>query len=185
MRPAHQAARVAAAVLALAACGPTASPPPPPPAAEGHAEHAAHLAAAPDNAGDDSSFARLQERGRAAMGVDQYTSQHVFEPLPDGGRIVLRRDPADSAGTATIRAHMREIAAAFARGDFSTPGMVHAGVVPGTDVMRERHDRLRYEARDLPGGAEVRITTADAEALRAVHAFLAYQRRDHRAGAGT
>ena len=185
MRPAHQAARVAAAVLALAACGPTASPPPPPPAAEGHAGHAAHLAAAPDNAGDDSSFARLQERGRTAMGVDQYTSQHVFEPLPDGGRIVLRRDAADSAGTATIRAHMREIAAAFARGDFSTPGMVHAGVVPGTEVMRERRDRLRYEARDLPGGAEVRITTGDAEALRAVHAFLAYQRRDHRAGAGT
>ena len=133
----------------------------------------------------DSAFRAVQDRGRAAMGVDQNTSQHVFEPLPDGGRIVLRRDPADSAGTATIRAHMREIAAAFARGDFSTPGMVHAGVVPGTDVMRERHDRLRYEARDLPGGAEVRITTADAEALRAVHAFLAYQRRDHRAGAGS
>ena len=41
------------------------------------------------------------------MGVDQYTSQHVFEPLPTGGRIVLQRKEADSAGEAVIREHMR------------------------------------------------------------------------------
>jgi hypothetical protein len=29
----------------------------------------------------------------------------------------------------------------------------------------------------------VRITTRDADALRAVHEFLAFQRKDHRAGA--
>ena len=38
----------------------------------------------------DSAFAQVQERGRAVMGVDQYTSTHVFESLPDGGRIVLQ-----------------------------------------------------------------------------------------------
>jgi hypothetical protein len=46
----------------------------------------------------DSSFAKLQQRGATVMGVDQYTSQHVFEPLPTGGRIVLQRKEADSAG---------------------------------------------------------------------------------------
>jgi hypothetical protein len=39
----------------------------------------------------DAKFVALQQRGESAMGVDQYTSQHVFEPLPDGGRIVLRK----------------------------------------------------------------------------------------------
>jgi len=56
------------------------------------------------------------------MGVDQYTSAHVFEDLPDGGRIVLDRDSgSDTAGIATIRQHMRDVAAAFATGDFTKP----------------------------------------------------------------
>ncbi|MGH7129185.1 MAG: hypothetical protein ACREIV_11505, partial [Planctomycetaceae bacterium] len=42
----------------------------------------------------DSTFADLQSRGHAAMGVDQYTSTHFFQPLPDGGRIELQRDAA-------------------------------------------------------------------------------------------
>ena len=47
----------------------------------------------------DTSFAAMQARGQMVMGVDQYTSMHVFEDLPDGGRIVLeRKDAADSTG---------------------------------------------------------------------------------------
>src|SRR5918993_2848595 len=72
----------------------------------------------------DARFHGVQARGETAMGVDQYTSSHVFEPLPDGGRIVLQRDAADSAGTAVIRAHLDRIAAAFAAGDFRLPGFV-------------------------------------------------------------
>src|SRR5881275_786571 len=53
-----------------------------------------------DSAKNDSVFAALQKRGEMTMGVDQYTSAHRFEPLPDGGRIVLQRDSADSAGEA-------------------------------------------------------------------------------------
>jgi hypothetical protein len=114
------------------------------------------------------------------MGVDQYTSSHVFESLPDGGRIVLQRDSADSAGTATIRAHMRDIARRFSAGDFSVPGMVHAMEVPGTAVMAARRASIRYVADTLPRGAPVRIFTTDPTALSAVHDFLEFQRRDHR-----
>lgn len=134
-----------------------------------------------DTASADSSFAALQERGKEAMGVDQYTSTHVFEDLPDGGRISLQRDTIDSAGTATIRAHMQDIAARFRDGDFSIPGMVHAQEVPGTKVMAERRVHIRYAADTLPNGAQVRITTTDPAALKAVHEFLAFQRMDHRA----
>lgn len=128
-----------------------------------------------------SGFEGVQQRGAEAMGVDQSTSSHVFESLPDGGRIVLRRDVEDSAGVATIRAHMREIAAQFTRGDFSLPGFVHARPVPGTAVMAERRALIRYEASDLPRGGQVRITTTDPAAVAAVHEFLAFQRQDHRA----
>lgn len=132
----------------------------------------------------DSAFAAVQARGAdpRAMGVDQYTSPHRFDALPDGGRIELQRATGDSAGIAQIRRHMREIAAAFTAGDFRTPAFVHAQEVPGTDVMAAKRGAISYEARDLPRGAEVRITTRDADALRAVHAFIAFQRGDHRAG---
>src|SRR4051812_49278676 len=57
--------------------------------------------------GQDSSFGAMQKRGKQAMGVDQYTSTHKFDALPDGGRIELQRNSDDSAGVATIRAHVR------------------------------------------------------------------------------
>ena len=131
----------------------------------------------------DSAFVALQQRGKAAMGVDQYASEHLFEPRSDGGRIVLQMKAADSTGERVIRDHMRAIAAAFAAGDFSVPGQVHAvAKVPGTDVMRELKDEISYRAADLERGGEVRLTTRNQSAVAAIHDFLAFQRTDHRAG---
>ncbi|MBA3645232.1 MAG: hypothetical protein H0W63_03565 [Gemmatimonadaceae bacterium] len=136
-----------------------------------------------DSVKNDSVFAALQKRGEMTMGVDQYTSMHRFEPLPDGGLIVLQRDSADSAGEATIRAHVRVIATAFAAGDFTSPEFVHAtDTVPGTAVMSRLKGEITYAASDLPRGGEVRITTKNAAGVKAIHDFLAFQRMDHHAG---
>ena len=118
------------------------------------------------------------------MGVDQYTSAHVFEDLPDGGRVVLDRDSAaDSSGVATIRAHMRDIATAFRAGDFTKPFQVHAQEVPGTAVMQARRAAISYDVIDRPRGGEVRIRTQDPVAVAAIHEFLAFQRSGHHAAA--
>src|SRR5881397_1855410 len=130
----------------------------------------------------DPSFVAMQARGQMVMGVDQYTSTHVFEDLPDGGRIVLDRDdPSDTAGIRTIRAHMRDIEKAFRSGNFTAPGLVHAREVPGTRVMSEQRSAIRYRAEDRPRGGQVRISTSNPKAVAAVHEFLAFQRSDHRA----
>jgi hypothetical protein len=163
----HRATRLGITLLAAAvAVAPSA-------AAQAHEHH---------RADSDTAFASMQERGKSAMGVDQYTSTHQFEDLPDGGRIELQRDSSDHAGVAEIRAHLQRIAKAFAAGNFNVPGFVHAGEVPGTSVMRERRERISYRFTPLPGGGQVRIVTADAAARRAVHEFLAFQRREHRVG---
>ena len=166
--------RVALLLLVLAACTDR-------PARNGSSA----LTLARDSA--DSAFARVQARGHAAMGVDQYTSSHRFESLPDGGRISLQRDPRDAAGVARIRSHMSEIALAFERGDFTLPGFVHDRGVPGTAVMAARGSRIGYAADTLPGGGQLRLQTSDPTAIAAIHQFLAFQRQDHRAtghGAG-
>jgi hypothetical protein len=131
----------------------------------------------------DTGFAGVQARGRVAMEVDQYTSTHVFEPLPDGGRIELQRDVADSAGRARILAHMGRIAAAFSVGDFRLPGFVHAREVPGTRAMSAERGKIGYSVESLPRGAALRLRSTDSAAVEAIHEFLAFQRTDHRAGA--
>lgn len=130
----------------------------------------------------DSSFAALQARGKIGMGVDQYTSAHRFDDLPDGGRIELRVDPTDTMGVRTVREHLRGIAQAFGAGDFRTPSFVHDGEVPGTAVMAAQRAHITYQFNPLPGGGEVRILTATHEALQAVHTFLAFQRQQHHSG---
>jgi hypothetical protein len=138
---------------------------------------------APPAAGTtDTAFAQLQSRGKEAMGVDQYTSAHQFDDLPNGGRIELQRDSTDTAGVRTIREHLQHIAMAFAGGDFNLPGFVHATSVPGTEVMAARRDLISYAFRPLPGGGEVLLTTTDSAAVSAIHEFLAFQRQDHHAG---
>ena len=131
----------------------------------------------------DATFAGVQSRGAVAMGVDQYTSSHVFEPLADGGRIELQRDAGDSVGVAQIRRHMQEISTRFAVGDFQLPGFVHAHAVPGTDVMAARRAAITYSVESLPRGAAVRVRSADPAAIEAIHQFLAFQRQDHHAAA--
>lgn len=133
-------------------------------------------------ASSDTGYAAVQARGLTAMEVDQYTSTHLFEPLPDGGRIELQRDVPDSAGRARILAHMGRIAEAFAAGDFRVPGFVHAREVPGTRVMAAERGRISYVVESLPRGAALRLRASDRAAVEAVHEFLAFQRMDHRAG---
>ncbi len=128
----------------------------------------------------DSAFAKVQERGAQVMGVDQYTSRHVFESLPDGGRIELQREVDDSAGASQIRRHLAEVAGQFARGEFTAPFLVHGQEVPGTRVMAAKRGRIRYRVASLPRGGEIRIRTSDPDAVAAVHEFLAFQRSDHR-----
>lgn len=130
--------------------------------------------------GQDTAYHAMQQRGKMAMGVDQYTSFHRFEPAVDGGRIVLVRDSTDRAGVRTIRAHLQRIAQAFTVGDFRTPGFVHAQDVPGTRVMTAKKSAIRYVFHPLAGGGEVRIVSRDSAAVVAVHEFLAFQWREHR-----
>lgn len=99
-----------------------------------------------------------------------------------GGRIELQRDRDDSAGGHAIRAHLHAIAKAFQSGDFSTPAFVHMQTVPGTADMAMRRAKIRYSLKELPRGGELRITTSDSTAIKAVHQFLAFQRGEHHAG---
>jgi len=147
---------------------------------------AATLAAAlqhpqmPQGMNHEEHMKQLKARGAAAMGFDQDTTQHTFTATADGGSIAVDvKDAADVETRDHIRAHLKEIADAFAKGDFSKPFMTHAEVPPGVPVMMEKKDAIGYAYSDTPDGGVVRIRTNDARALDAIHAFLKYQNTEH------
>ena len=131
-----------------------------------------------------STYGALQERGKQAMGVDQYTSAHHLDDLTDGGRIELRRDVDDAAGVAQIRAHLQGIASAFTDGDFTTPAFVHLQFVPGASVMVAKRAAIRYTLTALPHGGQLLMASKDKDAIAAIHEFMAFQRMDHRTPKG-
>ena len=48
--------------------------------------------------------------------------------------------------------------------------------------MKRLKNKITYEAENSENGAQLRITTRDAEALAAIHDFLRFQIRDHQTG---
>jgi hypothetical protein len=124
--------------------------------------------------------AELKKRGALAMGFDQDKATHHFRTTASGGSIEVEVNAAaDEISRTQIRTHLKEIAKAFAAGDFQKPFQTHAETPPGVPEMQRWKGAIRYEYAETPRGGEVRITTTNPEALAAVHAFLAYQRTEH------
>jgi hypothetical protein len=127
--------------------------------------------------------AEVDRRGDAVMGFSHEKTTHHFRLRSYGGEIeVAANDPGDTASAARIRGHLSHIAQMFRDGDFTAPLLIHARNPPGTQTMTRLKDRIAYDLEDAPGGARVRVTTTDAEALAAVHEFLRFQIADHRTG---
>ncbi len=122
----------------------------------------------------------MEHRGDAVMGFSHETTTHAFKLTDDGGAIeVLANDPNDAKSIEAIRAHLREIAKAFAKGDFSKPKAIHEELPDGAAEMRELRATIKYDYAETERGGRVRITTSDARALDAVHRFLKFQVREH------
>jgi hypothetical protein len=126
----------------------------------------------------------LDQRGAEVMGFDQSRTTHHFTLFQDGGAIeVSVNDPADAKNRDAIRSHLPHIAMMFGSGDFDAPMLVHDSKnVPGTAVMADRKDRIRYTYAETPNGGRVNIVTSDAAAIEAVHKFLKFQIQEHKTG---
>jgi len=128
----------------------------------------------------------VQTRGDQAMGFSHEMTTHHFLLTKDGGVIEAEaNDPNDKAGRDAIQMHMQHIAKLFSEGDFHAPMFIHAQTPPGVPTMQRLKDQITYRAEPTKQGAEVRITTANAEALEAVHQFLTFQIKDHQTGDST
>ena len=117
------------------------------------------------------------------MGFDQDKTTHHFKLLPDGGAIeITANDPADAASREAIRQHVAKIAVMFGQGNFNLPMLVHGQEPPGVDAMKRLKSSISYAPENLPNGGRLQITTANSEAINAVHEVLRFQIQEHKTG---
>ena len=138
--------------------------------------HAEHMKAAKHSEGVD-------KRGDEAMGFNHMDNAHHFLMFKDGGAIqVIPKNLSDKDNLKTVRDHLKMIAGMFSDGNFKLPMFIHDTTVPGTQTMIKLKSDISYKYEELPDGAQVRITTANPTALKAIHNFIRFQVKDHRTG---
>jgi hypothetical protein len=127
-----------------------------------------------------------ETQGDHVMGFSHEKTTHHFRLYRDGGAIEVRANKAsDIESRDQIRTHLAHIAAMFAAGNFNAPMLVHGREAPGSAVLAKLKAEVQYRFEEADRGATVRITTHNAEALRAVHEFLRFQIADHHTGDST
>lgn len=125
----------------------------------------------------------VNERGDHAMGFSHEKTTHHFRLSANGGAIyVSANDAKDSESRDQIRMHLSHIAGLFKEGDFSKPMFTHGKTPPGVPAMTRLKAEINYTYQETERGGRVIITTANTEALAAVHEFLRFQITDHKTG---
>ena len=129
------------------------------------------------------SMEAMNERGDTVMGFDHLKTTHHFLLKSDGGLIKIEaNDVNDKESRDQIRGHLRHIAKMFSEGNFSAPMLIHAQNPPGTALMKELKERIKYEFGESERGAQIRISTSDPNALKAIYDFLRFQIKEHMTG---
>jgi hypothetical protein len=142
-----------------------------------HAAHMAHMA----QMAQARRQAEVARRGPDVMPFSLPATTHVFTKTAQGGvQQVLAKDAADAVQVDLVRRHLQEIRAQFLRGDFSGPAHIHGATMPGlAQLQAAGPGRVAIAYRELPDGAELTYTTADAALVRALHQWFDAQLSDH------
>lgn len=129
---------------------------------------------------DMTTMKMKMERGDIAMGFNQSAIAHQFLATPDGGKIIITTLNASDRQTINqIKNHILDIQIEFSEGNFTKPFFIHAQDVPGTKVMSEKKDLIKYSISEMYNGSSLLLTTNDKELIDAIDQFTEFQAREH------
>lgn len=128
----------------------------------------------------DYDQSAMLARGNIAMGFDQDNIMHHFMATPTGGQImIVALDSSDEETIGQIQTHVLDIQQEFSQGNFTKPFFIHAQEVPGTKVMEEKKDLIRYSVEVLDNGSILVLNTDDEELIQAIQQFMEFQSSEH------
>jgi hypothetical protein len=132
---------------------------------------------------DHAKHQQMEHRGNQGMGFDQQKTTHHFLLRKDGGAIQVTANSADDkTSREEIQMHLHHIAQAFKSGDFNIPMFVHDQTPPGVDTMTKLKDQIHFKYESAANGGRVVISSANTEAVAAIHEFLKFQIKEHQTG---
>jgi hypothetical protein len=70
----------------------------------------------------------------------------------------------------------------FSEGNFEVPMLIHEKTPPGTETMKKLKTEISYTFQQTDRGAQIQISTSNAEALQAIHEFVKFQIKEHMTG---
>ena len=132
---------------------------------------------------DHSKHGEMEKRGDQGMGFAQDKITHHFLLRKDGGAIQVTVNAADDKTSKDeIQMHLHHIAHAFKSGDFNIPMFVHDQTPPGVATMTKLKNQIHYRYESAQNGGRVVISSANADAVAAIHEFLKFQITEHKTG---
>ena len=129
---------------------------------------------------DTARLDAVQERGSHVMPFDLEKTLHIFNKTDTGGiQQVIAKDAADTEQIGLVRSHITQLAAGFAKGDFSGPRRIHGDDMPGLNALVAAAGKVSFVYRDLINGAEIEYRSQDKQLIAAVHSYFDAQLSDH------
>jgi len=123
----------------------------------------------------------VRERSADVMPFQMEATTHIFTKTPTGGvQRVVAKDAKDEEQIELVRAHLKEIAHTFSRGDFSAPAHVHGAAMPGLATLQSAGaGALKIRYNDVKAGAEIRYSSENPKIVSALHGWFDAQLTDH------
>lgn len=114
------------------------------------------------------------------MPFDVSRTVHIFAMTDSGGvqRVVVK-DKSDTTQIEQIRAHLRQEAGRFQRGDYSDPAKLHGADMPGLKELQRDAGHIKVTYTELPDGAAIEFRTTDLQLLTAIHRWFGAQLSEH------
>ena len=129
---------------------------------------------------DPARLDEVAERGSHVMPFDLEKTLHIFDKTDTGGlQQVIANNASDSEQISLIRQHLADIAAHFAKGDFSGPKTIHGDDMPGVKLLSANASKVQFVYQDLPNGGQITYRSEDPELIGAIHRYFDAQLRDH------
>ena len=123
---------------------------------------------------------KMLERGAISMGFNQNKIVHQFVATPSGGKIIiLALNSSDKQTINQIKDHVMDIRKEFSEGNFTKPFFIHAQEVPGTKIMSEKKDLIKYNILEMKNGFSLVLTTNNKVLIDAIRQFVEFQAREH------
>ena len=105
---------------------------------------------------------------------------HRFLGTPTGGEIIVTAlNNSDKETINQINNHVLTIKKEFSKGNFTRPFFIHALVVPGSEVMSQKKNSIKYDILKMQNGSTLLLTTSDKQLIGAINQFMEFQGIEH------